>query len=370
MNAPVYMDYNASAPIRSAAASAMGEALALTGNPSSVHGFGRAARRAMEDAREAVAGAIGARVPEIIFTSGATEANNLAVVGSGRVRVLVSAIEHDSVSAAAPGAEKLPVGHDGVVDLAALEAMLAADRRPALVCLMLANNETGVIQPVAEAAEIAHRHGALLHCDAVQALGRIPVDVKSLGADLLSISGHKIGGPAGSGALFLRDGLALKPIAVGGGQERGRRAGTENLSGILGFAAAARTAVAERPTEARRLAILREALETRMRAERPDAVLFGAEALRLANTSCVALPGVPAERQVIALDLASVAVSAGAACSSGKMRPSTVLRAMGASADLAASAIRVSLGWASEAEDIDRFMAVWAVLKPAALAAE
>ena len=368
MSLGVYMDYNASVPIRAQAAEVVRAALCLTGNPSSVHGFGRAARRMMEDAREQVAGTIGAAPSEIVFTSGATEANNLVLVGSRARRRLISAIEHDSLRGATE-AEPIPVSTAGVVDLAALEAILAAEERPALVCLMLANNETGVLQPVVEAAEIAHRHGALIHCDAVQALGRLPVDVTALGVDLLSLSGHKLGGPAGVGALYIRRGLDLAPSLIGGGQERGRRAGTENLAGIAGFGAAAEIAVGELADSAR-IAGLRDALEARIRAARPEALIFGADAARVANTSCVALAGVPAETQVMVLDLAGVAVSAGAACSSGKLRPSKVLAAMGVAPEIAASAIRVSLGWKSEAEDIDRFIAAWSRLPAGKTAAE
>jgi cysteine desulfurase len=356
MSLGVYMDYNASVPIRAQAAEVVRAALGLTGNPSSVHGFGRAARRMMEDAREEIAAAIGAAPSEIVFTSGATEANNLALAGTRPGQRLISAIEHDSLLGAAD--EAIPVSAAGVVDLGALEVLLAANARPALVCLMLANNETGVLQPVAEAAEIAHRHGALIHCDAVQALGRLPVDVTALGVDLLSLSGHKLGGPAGVGALFIRRGLDLAPVLTGGGQERGRRAGTENLSGIAGFGAAAGIAVREL-SDGARVAGLRDALEARIRAARPEALIFGAQAPRLPNTTCVALAGVPAETQVMVLDLAGVAVSAGSACSSGKLRPSKVLGAMGVAPEIAASAIRVSLGWKSEAADIDRFIAAW-----------
>jgi cysteine desulfurase len=357
MNSSVYMDYNASSPIRAQAAAAAGAALQLCGNPSSVHGAGRAARRMMEDAREQVAASIGAAAREIVFTSGATEANNLALSGSGPARRLVSAIEHDSLRGAS-GLELIPVTSAGVVDLAALESLLTADCGPALVSLMLANNETGVIQPVAEAARLAHRHGALLHCDAVQALGRLPVDVGALGVDLLSLSGHKIGGPAGVGALYVRGGLDLAPALLGGGQERGRRAGTENLAGIAGFGAAAAIAV-EELADMQRIAGLRDRLEARIHATRPEAMIFGRNAARLANTTCVGLAGVPAETQVMVLDLAGVAVSAGAACSSGKLKPSTVLRAMGVPAAIAGSAIRVSLGWRSEAGNIDRFIDAW-----------
>ena len=369
MNQPVYMDYNATAPVFPAAAAAMGEALTIVGNPSSVHGYGRAARKAMEDARERLAAAIGADARGIVFTSGATEANNLALQGAGRPRILVSAIEHDSVRGVSSAAELVPVHRSGEVDLAALERMLGADHRPALVSLMLANNETGVVQPVADAIEIARRYGALVHCDAVQALGRLPLNVTALGADLVSLSAHKIGGPAGVGALYVKDAVALKPLLAGGGQERGRRAGTENLPGIVGFAAAAEIAAVQQPAEAARLGALRDDLEARIRAARPDATLFGIESPRLANTSCVALPGMASERQVIALDLAGIAVSAGAACSSGKVRASAVLGAMGVPPALAASAIRVSLGWQSKAEDIDRFMAAWAGLLNPQLAA-
>jgi cysteine desulfurase len=368
MAAMVYMDYNATVPVRPAAAEAVVAALAIGGNPSSVHGPGRAARRVVEDAREQVAAALGAVPAAIVFTSGATEANALALVGSGRRRILVSAIEHDSLRNAGPQVELVPVRPEGVVDLAALDALLRRDTRPALVSVMLANNETGVVQPVAEAAEVAHRHGALLHCDAVQAVGRIAVDVRMLGVDLLSLSAHKLGGPAGVGALYLGEGVEFAPQLRGGGQERGRRAGTENVAGIAGFGVAANLVVRELGAM-ERVARLREDLEARMRAQRPEALIFGTRAPRLANTVCVALPGVPAETQVMALDLAGIAVSAGAACSSGKLRPSAVLSAMGVDAQLAASAIRVSLGWRSEAFDIDRFMAAWSGLGARNLAA-
>jgi len=358
MTPQVYLDYNATAPLRPEAAAAMAEAFATTGNPSSVHGFGRAARRRIEEARETLAGLVGAEPAELVFTSGGTEANNLALAGSGRRRLLVSAGEHDSVLKAAPRAERLPLDAEGRLRPAALEAALAASDEPALVSVMLANNETGVIQPLAEVAAIARAHGALVHCDTVQALGKIPLDVAALGAQLVSLSAHKLGGPAGIGALVVRDGLETVPLLVGGGQERRRRAGTENLAGIVGFAAAAAAAVEDLADQAR-IRTLRDAMERAVRGIAPDLEVHGAGAERLANTSCLGLPGVPAETQVMALDLAGIAVSAGSACSSGKVEPSHVLRAMGLEAAVAGRAIRVSLGWASREADISLFVEAW-----------
>jgi cysteine desulfurase len=360
MGRPTYLDYNATAPVRPAVATAIAEALASVGNPSSVHGFGRAARARLETSREQVAALVGARPQQVVFTSGGTEANNLGLAGSGRERVLVSAIEHDSVLKAA-AAETIPVDRRGIVDLAALQPMLATQAAPALVAVMLANNETGVIQPLAEAARIAHASGALLHCDAVQAAGKIAVDFNALGVDLMTLSAHKLGGPAGVGALIIADHVSLSAQQRGGGQERGRRAGTENLPGIVGFGVVAGIAAAELGVMAR-LADLRDDLERRAMAAVPGALVFGRDAPRLANTSCLALPGVTSEVQVMALDLAGVAVSAGSACSSGKVQPSHVLRAMGADAATAGSAIRVSLGWGSTAGDVDRFLEAWCAL--------
>jgi len=356
MDRTVYMDFNASAPARPEVIEAVAAALRLTGNPSSVHRFGRLARRAVEDARDSVAALIGAPAATVVFTGGGTEANALALRGTGR-RVLASAIEHDSVLRNAD-CDLVPATADGVVDLAALEAMLAADAPPALVALMLANNETGVIQPVRQAAEIAHRFGALLFCDAVQAAGKIAVDVAELGADLLSLSAHKLGGPKGVGALYVAPHVALAPLVRGGGQERRLRAGTENVAGIAGFGVAARLA-RDGLDDFAMLAELRDALESRVLRLAPEVAVFGAKAARLANTSLVAMPGVPGETQVIAFDLAGIAVSSGAACSSGKVEPSRVLRAMGVPGAAADSAVRVSLGWTNGAQDIDRFVEAW-----------
>ncbi len=356
----VYLDYNATAPLRPEVASAMASAFELCGNASSVHRFGRLARRAVEDARETIAAVIDASAAEIVFTSGGTEANNLALRGSER-SVFVSAIEHDSVRAARDDADIIRVGTDGLVDLHHLEELLSAADAPALVSVMLANNETGVVQPIDQVAALARRFGALVHCDAVQALGKIPLSFAGLDLDMMSVSAHKLGGPQGVGALMVRDGVDLAPLLRGGGQERSRRAGTENIAGISGFGAAA-ALVAQAVETAPELERLRDDIEARVRAAVPDAVIYGAASPRLANTSCIGLPGVSNEVQVMTLDLAGVAISAGSACSSGKLTPSHVLQAMGAGDAAAASAIRISLGWQTSAHDCDRFVEAWTAL--------
>jgi cysteine desulfurase len=336
----------------------MSSALAEFGNPSSVHSFGRAARRVVEDARRKVAALVAARPDDVVFTSGGTEANNLALRGSGRRRTLATAIEHPSVLEAADGIESVPVDGNGIVDLEALARTLEGADTPAIVSVMLANNETGVVLPVAEAARIAHRNGALFHCDAVQAAGRIALSMEALGADMLTLSAHKMGGPKGVGALIVSDRVQLHPIICGGGQERGRRSGTENLPGIAGFGAAAEVAAAGVDT-AWAMASLRDRLEDLILRDVPQARIIGAGVQRLPNSWCVALPGISAETQIMALDLAGFAVSAGSACSSGKVRASHVLRAMGLADDIAACAIRVSLGAGNDESDIDAFVAVY-----------
>lgn len=356
-----YLDWNATAPVLPEVAAAMAEALLRCGNASSVHRAGRAARQAVEAARDEVAALVGAASADVIFTSGGSEANQTALCGFPDRRVIFSAIEHDSVRAAAPGARVLPVRSDGLVDLAVLDTMLAGSRSRALVSIMLANNETGAIQPIAEAALLAHAHGALLHSDAVQAAGRLPLPEVALGADLLTLSAHKIGGPQGVGALIASPDLPLVPLITGGGQERGRRAGTENVAGIVGFGVAARMALARIAGQAR-IATLRDAAERRLLAAAPGARIFAADVSRLANTICIAMPGVSAATQVMGLDLAGVMVSAGAACSSGKLRRSPVLEAMGVSADEADCAIRISLGWSTAAADIDHLVEAWSAL--------
>jgi cysteine desulfurase len=361
MTRAVYLDFNATAPVRPAVIKATAKALEECGNPSSVHRFGRLARRAVEEARERVAALVGARTAQVVFTSGGTEANNLALNGTGRERVIVSAVEHDSVFSAAEDPEIIPVDGNGVIERGALERALARDSRRALVSVMLANNETGVIEPVAAAADLAHEYGALIHCDAVQGAGKIPVNMEALGVDLLSLSAHKFGGPKGVGALLVADHVAINPLLRGGRQERGRRAGTENVAGIVGFGAA--TELATRDLDRfEGLARLRDGLESRLKELAPETTIFGAAAPRLPNTCCCTMPGVSAETQVMALDLSGVAVSAGAACSSGKVETSRVLRAMGADEEVAGWAIRVSLGWDSVDEDVARFVAAWSEL--------
>jgi cysteine desulfurase len=340
----------------------MTEVLPMQGNPSSVHRFGRLARRLVEDARERVAALAGALPEEVIFTSGGTEANDLALNGTVRARVVISAIEHDSVLAAVPDAERLPVDENGLLRLDALEEALQREEQPALVSVMTANNETGVVQPIPEIAGIARRYGALLHTDAVQAAGKMDLIQAARQADLVTLSAHKFGGPQGVGALIVRGDVKLAPRHRGGGQERRRRAGTENVAGIAGFGKAAELAhegIAHQPA----LADLRDRLESVIAAASPETEFFGRGAPRLANTSCFTMPGVGSETQVMALDIAGIAVSAGSACSSGKVKASHVLEAMGAAPSAAESAIRISMGWETAEEDIDRFVDAWTALR-------
>jgi cysteine desulfurase len=365
----VYLDWNATTPLRREARQAMAAAWDLCGNPSSVHAEGRRARRLVEEARAAVAKAVGVLPRNIIFMSGGTEANALALTPGLRApagkpveRLLVSAIEHPSVLAGgrfpAEAVTTIGVTRAGVVDIGDLSAMLASGP-PALVSVMAANNETGAIQPVAEVAEIVHAAGGLLHVDAIQALGKIPFDIKVMGADIATLSAHKIGGPKGVGAVVVAEGVAgLEPLLRGGGQELGRRAGTENVAGIVGFGAAVETAVAASEKDAVRLERLRNRLETGLR-ETTGAIVFSDQTPRLPNTTLFTVPGLKAETAVIGLDLEGVAVSSGSACSSGKVQPSHVLEAMGFSGKLAQGAVRLSLGWSTTEADIDLCLKAW-----------
>jgi cysteine desulfurase len=352
-----YLDYNATAPLRPEARDAMLAALELCGNPSSIHAEGRAARALVENARREVAALAGAATRDVVFTASGTEAANLALApGTGGLqRLIVGATEHVCVLAGHrfAQAETAPVRPDGRIDLDALALLLEAGP-PALVALQGANNETGVLQPVAEAAALVHAHGGLLVSDAAQVAGRLPLG--GTGADALILSAHKFGGPKGVGALILlREDLALVPLARGGGQERGRRAGTENVAAISAFGAAAKAAAAALAAEAARTTCLRDDCARALVEIAPDAVVFAESAARLPNTLAFAVPGVAAATLLMRLDLEGVAVSSGSACSSGKVGPSHVLAAMGIAPALGAGAIRLSLGWASQEQDVEAF---------------
>jgi cysteine desulfurase len=359
-----YLDYNATSPLRPEVREAVGEALSLYGNPSSVHAEGRAARGAIEAARAKVAALVGARAEDVIFTSGGSEANALALAAQsgGKWHCYMSAVEHPSVLSGGrfyrETTTTVPVTRDGVIDPEILAKILAKHHlggwRP-FVSLMAANNETGALQPVAEASKIVHSAGGLFHTDAVQAAGRNKLNIAALGADMLSLSAHKIGGPKGVGALILGNGASVEPLIKGGSQERRRRAGTENVAGIVGFGIAAELAASDLGRVGA-IAALRDELEEGVRAVAPDAVVLSASVARLPNTSCIAVLGAKAETLVIGLDLAGVAVSSGSACSSGKVEASHVLSAMGVSEEIAQGAIRVSLGFATKRDDIETFL--------------
>jgi cysteine desulfurase len=365
----IYLDWNATTPLRREAREAMQAAWDLRGNPSSVHAEGRQARRLVEDARASISGAVGALPRNLVFTSGGTEANALALTPGVRrapgppvERLAVSAIEHVSVLAGGRFSTdaicRIGVARSGVVDLDRLRALLEGGP-PTLVSVMLANNETGALQPVVEVAEITHAAGGLLHVDAIQAFGKIPFDINTMKADLVTLSAHKIGGPKGVGAVVLADGLAgFEPLLRGGGQELGRRAGTENLVGIAGFGAAANAAMAALERDAIRLEGLRNRLESGLR-QTQGAIVFSDDVRRLPNTTLFTVPGLRAETAVIGFDLAGIAVSSGSACSSGKVQPSHVLQAMGFGPELAQGAVRLSLGWSTSEAEIDCSLEAW-----------
>lgn len=360
MKQQIYLDFNATAPIRPEVIDAVSRTMAEGGNPSSVHQFGRTARNRVEEARAQVASLVGSKPQEIIFTSGGTEANNLALAALADRPLFVSAVEHDSVLGASDprSASRLPVDAEGLLDLGDLARQLDASAVPCLVSVMLANNETGVIQPISEIAALVHEHDGLLHCDAIQAAGKISVDFRSLGADMMTLSAHKLGGPQGMGALVLREGLAIEPSLKGGGQELGRRAGTENVAGIVGFGVAAEIA-AKSLSGYDRIRRLRDKMEEAIQKISSDSVVYGNAAPRLPNTSTISMPGVASELQVMNFDLAGIALSAGSACSSGKVKASHVLKAMGTSDEEAGSAIRISLGWSTTEKEIEAFVENW-----------
>jgi cysteine desulfurase len=365
----IYLDWNATAPLRREAREAMAAAWDLNGNPSSVHAEGRQARRLVEEARAEVARAVGALARNVVFTSGGTEANALALTPGLRrdsappvERLLVSAIEHASVLAGGRFSTQaigtIGATGSGLLDLDRLRALLQSGS-PALVSVMLANNETGAVQPVAEASEIVHAAGGLLHVDAIQAFGKITFDINGLNADLITVSGHKIGGPKGVGAVALAEGVrGLEPLLRGGGQELGRRAGTENVAGIAGFGAAVKAAMDSLQNDAIRLENLRNRLEKGLR-QTPGTIVFSDDVPRLPNTTLFTVPGMRAETAVIGFDLEGIAVSSGSACSSGKVQPSHVLESMGFGPEIAQGAVRLSLGWSTSPADIDRCLEAW-----------
>jgi cysteine desulfurase len=361
----LYLDYNAGTPLDPRVLAAMSECLSgMPGNPSSTHQFGRAARARLDRAREQVAALVGAQASQVIFTSGGTEANNLALhaVTAGRTpgHLAVSAIEHPSVLEAARALQKsgwrldlIEPDSNGRITVEALRRVLKPDTR--LVSVMLANNETGVIQPVAELAACARAAGAVLHSDAVQAAGKVPVDFEATGAQLMTLSAHKLYGPKGAGALIVDKALELEPLLYGGGQERGLRAGTENIAAIVGFGVAAELAGETRETEAVRQAGLRDYLQAGLKSH-AQITVFAESAQRLPNTLQFAVAGLDGETLLMQLDKAGIAVSSGSACASGKSEPSHVLLAMGVDPELARGAVRVSLGRETTRQDIDRLL--------------
>jgi cysteine desulfurase len=376
----VYLDWNATTPLRPEAKVAMAGAWDFCGNPSSVHAEGRQARRLVEDARGAIATAVGGRPQDIVFSSGGTEANALALMPGLRrnasapvQRLLASAVEHTSVLSGGRFSPEaigtIAVTRSGLLDLDDLRGKLDGGP-PALVSVMLANNETGAVQPVAEAADIVHAAGGLLHVDAMQAFGKVLFDINVIKADLVTLSAHKIGGPKGVGAVVLAEGVqGLEPLLRGGGQELGRRAGTENVAGISAFGAAAKAAMAALRDDAARLEALRDTLEDGLR-QTPGMIVFSEDVPRLPNTTLFTAPGLKAETAVIGFDLAGIAVSSGSACSSGKVQPSHVLAAMGFGRELAQGAVRLSLGWSTSGADIDLALKAWRKLADTLLKGE
>jgi cysteine desulfurase len=369
----IYLDNNATAPLRPEARAAMLAALETPGNASSVHGEGRAARHALEAARRNVAALVKADPDNVVFTSGGTEANALAMHGAIQAaadagqrftRLVVSAIEHDSVLATARRCEQVypglrlaicPVDRAGRISLDDLKQMLMEGKGRALISMMAVNNETGVVQPIADIARLAHAHNSLLHCDAVQAAGKIPLSMDVMSADYLTLSAHKIGGPQGAGAVVRAKGVPMQSQLTGGQQEFGFRPGTQNVAAIAGFGAAANAVRDIRQDAARR-----DRFEQRLKSLCPDAVIFGEDAERVPNTTCIAVANIPAETVLIALDLDGFAVSAGAACSSGKVVSSHVLSAMGYDTSLSSAAIRISSGWQTREQELDAFADAWA----------
>ncbi len=353
-----YLDYNATAPIRPEVLSLVTQIMGEVGNASSVHDYGRHAHKYVEDARQQVAKLCHVKTDQVIFTSGATESINTMLCGYRDKRVLISSIEHPAVLGAAPHADLIPVTPDGIVNMEAYKQILNDGEPPALVSVMLVNNETGVIQPVAEMAKLAHDCGALFHTDAVQGAGRIDISLDTLGVDFMSLSAHKMAGPQGVGAIIFKEGLDLPKFMLGGGQEKNCRAGTYNTAGIAGMGLAAKHAMTD-IKHYKDLEKMRDYLESKIHKITNEAVIYGANAPRVGNTCNVGFPHISAQTQVMALDLDGIAISSGSACSSGSFKASHVLTAMGADKKQAKSALRISLGWATNSSDIEHFLESW-----------
>lgn len=358
----VYLDYNATAPIRESVVEAVTGAMQAVGNPSSVHAAGRGARAIVEEARAKVAALVNARPRDVVFTASGTEASNTVIRGTGAKSLIISAVEHECGFAAAKESglptTVVPVDASGQLDMDVLEGALRSSEAPALVSVMLANNEMGALQDIAAISALAKAHGAFMHTDAVQGAGKLNLDFGALGVDYLTLSAHKLGGPQGLGAIVLAPTAPLKALVTGGGQELSRRSGTENVAGIAGFGVAAMDAMVG-VADMDRLAELRNKLETAVKAHANEAVIVAESGTRLANTSCIIMPGVKGETQVMHFDLNGICVSSGSACSSGKVKVSQVLTALGYAAEEAAASIRVSLGYQTTSEDVDRFVAAW-----------
>ena len=363
MSQKIYLDYNATTPLRPSARKALMEVHDQILIASAAHSFGQKGRQLIEDSRAIIAGAINCPVTGVVFNSGATEANNTVLQYFARTypddRILIGATEHAAVQEVVPDAQRIPVDKNGVTDLDKLEEILKEQPRVSIVSVMLANNETGAIQPIKEIAALAHEHGALFHSDAIQGYGKIPIDMEEMGIDFLSLSAHKNGGTQGCGTLAIGS-CGVTPVLIfGGGHEKGARAGTHNISGIAAFAASTTEAMEKLETENKRLSDLRAYMEKELLKISPDAVIFSKDVQRLPNTTLFSVPGFKAETLLMNLDLEGIAVSNGAACSSGTVKQSRILDAMNVPRDLAEGALRISTGWNTSEEDIDHFLKVW-----------
>ncbi len=353
----IYLDYNATAPLKPEAYKAMMQIMQKPYNASAVHSYGQQARKIVEEAREEIAGLCGSQPSQVIFNSGATEANNTVLQHFYSEKILISAIEHAAVSAVCSHAIKITATKEGIIDLNVLEENLKKEK-PALVSVMAVNNETGVIQPVEKIAALCKKYGALYHCDAVQAPGRIHIDVPASGIDFLTLSAHKIGGPQGVGALILGLCGDTPTLLHGGGQEKGARAGTYNAAGIAGFGAATKSLLNDKKHYSQ-LEIWRDQIEEEILNVAADVIIFGRTVKRVNNTSMFALPGITSDRVMMALDLEGIAISNGSACSSGSIKPSPVLIGMSYDIEIARCALRISMGWNTSQKDVDGFLQTW-----------